>query len=151
MITRLIATCLLLLCAALHGFFVYGEMIPRENGLPAILDVVLKERGQSDGELQPKDLVVTIVQNAGAYNVIMTLGFILAAAIPYFRFIDLGKHGVTVLQGFFCIAAIWAGIYGMSLSPKTKWQAILGAVSLLGVVVSSRAQHKNNAAIQDRG
>lgn len=101
-----------------------------------ILAKVLNDRDLSLGQSELKGLVVTIVQNAGAYNVIMTVGFVLAALLPHLRLLDFGIHGVSVIQGFFCVAAIWAGIYGMSLSKSTKWQAILAAVGLLAVIGS---------------
>ena len=139
---QFVVTVLLLLCAALHALFVYGEMVPVQDGLPQLLLSLL------DGhDPEPKGLVVSIVQNAGAYNVIVTCGFILAALLPYLRFLDLGKHGVAIFQGFFCAAALWAGIYGVSLSIYTLVQAVLGAVTLFAVIISCKNSTRNSESM----
>ena len=113
----------------MHLGFAIGEMVPLKAGLPLILDSVLKKKKIQFAEEQLQ-LVKTIVMNAGAYNLIVGLGFLWAAnPLGMDGQIDAGMG--RALQAFFFAAAIWAGIVGLSLSRMTAIQIVVGVVGLV--------------------
>lgn len=118
-----------LLGAGLHLFFAVGEIIPRSEGAPQILAGVLEKQGMKVSDVKPLKLVVAIVQNAGAYNLIVAAGFLLAA-------FSIGLRGRPVpemtapLRAFFFAAAIFAGLMGLSISTLTWSQVAVGVLGL---------------------
>ncbi len=113
--------------AGLHLFFAAGEIIPLSGGLPRVLSSVLKKKGVELADEKPRNLVVAIVQNAGTYNFIVALGFLLAA-------FPIGLNGTPIpemaapLRAFFFGAAILAGLMGLSISKLTLSQVLVGAL-----------------------
>ena len=80
------------------------------------------------------DLTVTIVHNAGIYNVIVGAGF-LWMAFPNAIGPGLEGAALTSVRVFFCLAAILAGVFGgMTLSKKTFVQAVVGLIGLAAVL-----------------
>ena len=110
---------------ALHALFMVLEMFPWKS--PVLLGVVSKKRlkGQPFTNDQ-RDLVATIVHNAGIYNAILAGGLLWAAVSdPPNR--DVAR---VLLAG----AAV-AGAFGTATlkSPFTAVQAILGIVGLFRI------------------
>lgn len=128
------------LTALLHALFVFGEMVPLKNGLPLILASALKKRGLELANTDERKLVVTIVQNAGVYNLIMTAGFVFAIVAEFLAAnadastSAFSPASTDSIQCFFCGGAIVAGLYGMGLSKGTLLQAGMGLISLGAVL-----------------
>lgn len=118
-----------LLGACLHLFFAVCEIVPGKDDVPFILANVLTAKEVAIPEGKPLNLVVAIVQNAGAYNLIVAAGFLLAA-------FPVGLRGGPVpemaapLRAFFFAAAILAGLMGLSISTLTWSQVIVGVLGL---------------------
>ena len=125
------STCHAWVGAVLHLVFAFGEMVPLQGGVPFILGRVLEKNKHLDITGDQLQLVKTIVMNAGAYNLIVGLGFLWAAnPLGMDGRIDAGMG--QALQAFFFAAAIWVGIVGLSLS---RWTAIQIAVGVVGLAL----------------
>ena len=116
----------LLTAAVLHILFVSGEMLPWDS--PFILKKVMAKKAVSFSEDQLK-LVATIVHNAGIYNLILVAGFLWSAFPDAFGNL-LEPNGVKAIRCFFLTGAVVAGVFGLTLSPMTVLQAIIGIVGL---------------------
>lgn len=118
----------MLAAAFLHSFFVFGEMVPWDR--PFILRLVMSKRGiHVDKKDRFSELTATIVHNAGIYNVIITAGF-LWSIFPGRVWMPTEPAAVGAIRSFFSCGAILAGVWGVSLSPWTLLQVVVGAIGL---------------------
>jgi uncharacterized membrane protein len=72
-------------------------------------------------------LVVAIVRNAGVYNGVVGAGLIASAFLGYDGF---------VAQATLLVGVIAAGLIGMTLSPATIVQSLLGAGGLVWLIIT---------------
>jgi uncharacterized membrane protein len=108
---------------ALHALFMVLEMFPWRS--PVLLRIVSKKRLKDQPfTTDQRDLVATIVHNAGIYNAILA-GGLLWAAVPDPPNRDVAR---VLLAG----AAV-AGVFGTATlkSPFTALQALLGIIGLI--------------------
>jgi hypothetical protein len=109
----------------LHVLFMLGELLGWK--CPLIMTIVLQKWGL---DLPPDQsrFVSNVVHNAGIYNGIVAAGLFAAASIgPAGRPVQL-----ALLTG-----GIIAGVFGgLTLTPETFAQAILGAIALVVVLWS---------------
>lgn len=109
--------------AALHAFFMLGELLPWEA--PLVLQKVSEKlpKGEQFSKHQ-QPLVATIVHNAGIYNGILAAGLFWAA---------FAGAAATDVARVLLIGATVAGVFGtMTLkSPLTAVQAIVAIIGLL--------------------
>jgi uncharacterized membrane protein len=118
-------TLAVILGAFLHGCFAILEMLPWH--CPAILALVQRKKDvQFSGE--QLRLTATIVRNAGIYNAIVAAGFMVSLFPETF---GLPSDTVHAFRCFFFSGALVAGLFGLTLSPFTLVQAVLGGAGLL--------------------
>lgn len=109
--------------AVLHAAFMVLEFFPWES--PFLLGVVSEKLPAGEAfTLAERDLVATIVHNAGIYNGVFAAGLFWAAL--------KGEHGRDVARVLLAGATV-AGIFGTVTmqSAPTAVQAILGIIGLL--------------------
>ena len=126
----------------LHIGFAILEMDPFEP--PSLLKIVIRQKPwvgswpdekscESATDFDPamaRKLTSTITRNAGAYNVIMALGF-LWCWFPGVLGFPADNQSVAAIRSFFFGGALWAGLVGgYTLSKKAYLQALLGAAGL---------------------
>ena len=116
------ARIVMLVAAGLHLGFVLGEMLPWH--CPFILKKVIANKSLTYSADQLK-LVATIVRNAGIYNLIMTAGLLWTVCPDSFGWL-LEPSAVKAVRCFFLSGAVVAGVFGLTLSPITIVQAIVG-------------------------
>jgi uncharacterized membrane protein len=112
----------LLAVALLHAAFMLLELFPWES--PFLLRLVSKKLRRPTFTPRQRNLVATIVHNAGIYNGILAAGLALAALT--------GESGHDLARVLLTGAAA-AGVFGtvtMRLAP-TAVQAALGIIGLL--------------------
>jgi len=112
----------LIAAAMLHVVFLIAELFPWP--LPVLLRLVSKKLPSSEPFTQAqRNLVATIVHNAGIYNGIVAGGLLFAAFG--------GASAIGVARVMFAGAAV-AGLFGtMTLkSPITAVQAVVGIIGL---------------------
>jgi uncharacterized membrane protein len=116
--------------AMLHAIFMVCELYPWEN--PILLKIVSKKLPESEKfTSSQRNLIATIVHNAGIYN------FIIAGGLAWAAFSSNVSIAVGVSQVLLIGAGV-AGIFGtLTLkSPLTVIQALAGIAGFL--LVSSR-------------
>lgn len=116
------------LAVGLHSLFVILEMWP--FGTPVLLRVVMSKWHVNISDPKAVQLVSTIVRNAGAYNVIITAGFIWCLFPGMCKFLPADPESVKAISAFFFSGAVFAGLFGVTLSPVTLVQAAVGAGGL---------------------
>jgi uncharacterized membrane protein len=108
--------------AALHAFFMMAELFPWR--MPILLRIVSRKLPLSDTFTDAqRDLVATIVHNAGIYNSILAGGLLWAAFS--------GTSGADVAR-VLLFGAVVAGVFGTATlkSPVTAVQAVVGLFGL---------------------
>jgi putative membrane protein len=113
----------LIVVAALHAFFMLGELLPWKA--PLVLQRVSEKLPKGEPFTQCQQaLVATIVHNVGIYNGIVAGGLFWAA---------FAGAAATDVARVLLIGATVAGVFGtMTLkSPLTALQAIAGIIGLL--------------------
>ena len=131
---KLLADACLVLGVVMHLGFAYGEMFPWSR--PLLLNsLATKKNIVLDGEQLA--FVATIVRNAGIYNVIVASGFLLSLYLRW-NFAATGAGTPDLVAGFFFAGALLAGMFGLTLSPATAIQAVLGLVGLFAVMMSGK-------------
>jgi uncharacterized membrane protein len=121
----------LLAAGVLHVLFVLGEMLPWHH--PFLLQGVSRKKHVVFADDPANDqlrLAATIVHNAGIYNLILAVGFFWSASLGTAG-AAMDPPGVRALRCFFLAGATVAGVFGLSLSPLTLVQALLGAFGLV--------------------
>src|SRR4051794_15510297 len=109
----------------LHVLFMLGELLGWK--CPLIMTLVLNNWGL-DLSADQSHFVSNVVHNAGIYNGIVAAGL--------FAAVSLGPQGRPV-QLALLTGGIVAGIFGgLTLTPETFAQAILGAIGLVVVLWS---------------
>jgi uncharacterized membrane protein len=109
----------------LHVLFMLGELLPWES--PLIMNLVLDKWGLHLPTDQSQ-FVSTVVHNAGIYNGIVGAGLFAAAS--------LGPQGRRVQLALLTGGVVAGVVGGLTLSPATFVQAILGVIALAVVLLA---------------
>src|SRR5262249_52342124 len=121
----------LVLAVLLHLGFVLGEMLPWRQ--PFLLSRVSQKKNvvfADDPVSNQLRLAATIIHKAGIYNLILAGGFFWSA-FPGSVGVAMDPPALLALRCFFLTGAVVAGVFGLSLSPLTLVQALLGALGLV--------------------
>src|SRR6476619_3087767 len=112
----------LIVAAALHAFFMLGELLPWEA--PLVLRRASEKLKGEPFSPEQQRLVAAIVRNAGIYNGILAGGLFWAA---------FAGAGATEVARVLLIGATVAGVFGTVTlrSPLPAVQALVGIIGLL--------------------